>query len=180
MTVFTGALVTETCTFSPVLTELDDFELAQNGRLLGAVVRDVLLAFGKVATAAGVDVVQGLGAGAMPAGKTRDEAYAKLKSKLLADLEAAGAVEAGCLFLHGAMVAESEDDCEGDLLEAVRGVCGVGVTVGVLIDPHAHLSERMTNNADIIVAFKEWPHIDILDRANETMALTLDAAQGRI
>ncbi|MGT2492419.1 M81 family metallopeptidase [Cupriavidus basilensis] len=63
------------------------------------------------------------------------------------------------LGLHGAMVADGYEDCEGDLLARVRALAGPGVVVGAELDPHCHLSDAMVANADMLVAYKEYPHI---------------------
>jgi len=78
------------------------------------------------------------------------------------------------------MVAEGYDDCEGDLLERVRAIVGPRVAVGVELDLHCHFTERMQRCADVIVAMKEYPHTDVLDRLAEAWRLTLDTAAGRI
>jgi microcystin degradation protein MlrC len=84
------------------------------------------------------------------------------------------------LGLHGAMVADGYEDCEGDLLARVRGIVGRGVVVGAELDPHCHLSDAMVANADILVAYKEYPHTDIRERALELVDFCAAQAEGRI
>ena len=84
------------------------------------------------------------------------------------------------LGLHGAMVADGYDDCEGDLLQRVRAIVGPQVVVGAELDPHNHLSAAMVAHADLLVAFKEYPHTDILERALELVDLCQAKAEGRI
>ena len=69
------------------------------------------------------------------------------------------------LGLHGAMVADGYDDCEGDLLQKVRAIVGPGVVVGAELDPHCHLTPAMVDSADLLIAYKEYPHTDVLERA---------------
>jgi microcystin degradation protein MlrC len=83
------------------------------------------------------------------------------------------------LGLHGAMLADGHDDCEGDLLQRVRAIVGPAVVVGAELDPHNHLSAAMVDNADVLVAFKEYPHTDILERALELVDLCHAKAEGR-
>src|SRR3546814_1290609 len=82
--------------------------------------------------------------------------------------------------LHGAMVADGHDDCEGDLIERVRGIVGAGVHIGVELDLHCHFSEQMRRHADAIIAYKEYPHTDILERAIELYRIAIDHVAGRI
>jgi len=83
------------------------------------------------------------------------------------------------LNMHGAMVAEGYDDCEGDLLERVRALVGTKTVIGGELDLHCHISERMLRAADVLVTFKEYPHVDPMERAEELFAICRDAAAGR-
>jgi microcystin degradation protein MlrC len=89
-------------------------------------------------------------------------------------------VDAVLLVLHGAMVADGYPDAEGDLIQHVRTLVGPGVSIGVELDLHCHFTERMCREANVIVAFKEYPHTDPLERLEELWRLTLDTALGSI
>jgi len=65
------------------------------------------------------------------------------------------------------MVADGYDDCEGDLLSRIRAIVGPGVPIGCELDPHCHLTERRLAAADVIICFKEFPHIDFVERGEE-------------
>src|SRR3546814_9352976 len=83
------------------------------------------------------------------------------------------------LALHGAMVAEGYDDCEGDILARVREIVGPDVPVGAELDLHCHITDMMIRHATALVAYKEYPHVDIPDRAEELFSLIADAAEGK-
>lgn len=119
----------------------------------------------------GWSLVEGTYAFALPGGRVERSAYETLRDEILAQLEAAGDVDMVALSLHGAMCADGYDDCEGDLLARVRRIVGPGIPVGVEFDPHAHLSAAMVDNADVLVAFKEYPHTDFLERGIELLDL---------
>lgn len=119
----------------------------------------------------GWDLIEGTYAFALPAGRTRRAAYESLRDDILAQLAAAGPVDMVALSLHGAMCAVGYDDCEGDLLTRVRRLVGPRVPVGVEFDPHAHLSCAMVEAADILIAYKEYPHTDFYERGLELIAL---------
>ena len=106
--------------------------------------------------------------------------YEGLRDEILGQLRAALPVDVVLLGLHGAMVAHGYDDCEGDLLERVRGIAGPRAVIAAELDPHSHLSARRVANSDILVAFKEVPHIDFADRAEEVVELALRTARGEI
>lgn len=117
------------------------------------------------------DVVEGTYAFALPAGRTARSTYESLRDEILAQLAAALPVDMVALSLHGAMCAFGYDDCEGDLLTRVRLVVGPDTPVGVEFDPHAHLSAAMCEQADVLIAFKEYPHTDFLERGRELIDL---------
>lgn len=183
--VFIASLATETNTFSPLPTGLASWEESGLHRR-DASLNDPegagggLLCFRKLAEADGFEVVESLTAFAQPAGPTIRSVYETFRGQILEDLRAAGPVAFVLLALHGAMIAEGYDDCEGDLIGHVREIVGPGVTIGVELDPHCHLTERMVTTADAIVIMKEYPHIDFAPRARELYAICKGAAQGAV
>ena len=106
--------------------------------------------------------------------------YEDLRDTLLADLQAAMPVDMVLLFMHGAMVAHGYDDCEGDTLARVRKLVGTGATVGIELDLHCHLTEQMRTSADAIITYKEYPHVDMAERATELYCLCARAATGAV
>lgn len=176
MRVFAGSLGTETNTFSPLPTGLDSFRETcyyPAGQHPDApqFVAGPLWAARRQAQARGWTLVEGLVAFAAPAGPTTRLAYETLRDELLADLRAALPVQLVLLGMHGAMVADGYDDCEGDLLARVRAMVGPETVIGVEIDPHTHLSVAMVANASLIVAFKEYPHTDVFERGEDLVNL---------
>ncbi len=132
---------------------------------------------------AGHELVESVTAFAMPGGVTVRAVYETLRDEILADLlvaKAAGPVDGALLILHGAMVAEGYNDCEGDLLARVREIVGPGVPIGVELDLHCHFTEKMRSSADVIVAYKEYPHTDSVPRMQELLHIVLDAAHDRV
>lgn len=57
-------------------------------------------------------------------------------------------------------MAHGYDDVEGDLLSKVRAIVGPDCPIGAELDPHSHLTDLRFDSADILIAFKEFPHID--------------------
>jgi microcystin degradation protein MlrC len=185
MRVFSAGLATETNTFAPMPTGLASFR--DRGYYPAGTHPDQMTFFAGPLWAArerakvlGWDLVEGMVAAAQPSGTTTRHAYETLRDELLADLRAALPVDIVLLGLHGAMVADGYDDCEGDLLARVRKIVGTKVVVGAELDPHNHLSAAMLGNADVLVAYKEYPHTDILERAYEVVDLCAAMAEGKI
>ena len=184
MRVFSAGLATETNTFAPMPTGLASFR--DRGYYPAGTHPNEMTFFAGPLWAArqrgaalGWDLVEGMVAAAQPSGTTTRLAYETLRDELLADLRAALPVDIVLLGLHGAMVADGYDDCEGDLLARVREIAGPEVVVGAELDPHNHLTAAMLANADVLVAYKEYPHTDILERAYEVVDLCAAKAEGR-
>jgi len=173
---FTACLGTETNSFSPIPTGLGLFGrtmLVRDGQF-GATPNLFALPlqlWRERAAARGWTVLEGLAAFAAPAGDTTRAAYESLRDEILAGLRAAMPVDAVLLNLHGAMIADGYPDAEGDLLAAVRAVVGPAVPILAELDLHCHLTRLKVDSADALVIFKEYPHIDVRERAAEVFAL---------
>ncbi len=183
MKIFSAGLLTETNTFSRFPTTLASFE--EYGIVRGPVAPGTLNAVGDVvaqwrtlAARHGDEFHEGLYAIAQPAGPVPAADYAALRAELLDAVRAALPLDIALLFLHGAMVAEGCDDCEGDLIAAVRGIVGPRCIIGVELDPHCHLTAAMTQGADAILLMREYPHTDFAERAVELFDLCRAAASG--
>ncbi len=183
--VFTATLGTETNSFAALPTGERLFEetcLYRRGGYGDAppVFAAPLVVWRRRAEARGWTVIEGLCAFAMPAGPTVGRVYRQYRDELLADLEAHLPVDAVLLSLHGAMVAEGHDEAEAELVEAVRRLVGPEVPIGVELDLHANVGQRMFDHATVVVLFKEYPHTDIPDRAEEVFTLIEGCLEGRI
>ena len=124
-------------------------------------------------------MVEGLCSLAEPGGIVTRPTYEALRDEILDNLRAAMPVDIVLLSLHGAMVADGYDDCEGDILAHVRGIVGAKAAVGAELDLHCHITDAMLTHATALVAYKEYPHVDIPERAEELFTLCADAAEGR-
>lgn len=141
MRLFVAALGTETNSFSPIPTGLGSFEEylwfpAGSHPEEPRFFTGPIVAARRRAARDGITVIEGLAAFAAPAGPTTRHAWETLRDRLLEELRAALPVEVVLLSLHGAMVADGYDDCEGDLLQKVRAIVGPHTVVGAELDPH--------------------------------------------
>lgn len=185
MKIFAATLFTETNTFSAVPTGAINFEAggffrrqASHDDPNGVGVFHAELR--RLAERDGHHVIESIATKAEPAGLTVRTVYEGFRESIIQDLREALPVQAVVLFLHGAMVADGYEDCEGDLLHHVRSLVGPGVPIGIELDLHCHFSEEMRLNADIAICFKEYPHTDGLDRLREVYHLVVKQALGSI
>jgi microcystin degradation protein MlrC len=184
MRIFIATLGTETNTFSPLPTGRQTFEetlcLREASRRSTHFAAVPVATWRRLAEAQGHTVIESLSAFAQPGGPTVRAVYEGFREEILADLRAADPVDAVLLFLHGAMVAEGYDDCEGDLIQRCRAVVGPRVALGVELDLHCHLTRAMVDHATAIVTFKEYPHVDVGERAADLYRIVTRAARGEV
>jgi microcystin degradation protein MlrC len=183
--IFSATLGTESNSFSPLPTGWTTFRETLFHRSGASSVSDnyfVLPAkvWSQLAAARRDTFVESLAAFAQPAGLTMRSVWESLRDMVLDDLRGAGAIDVVLLHLHGAMVAIGYDDCEGDLLVRLREIVGAKTVIGVELDLHCHLTEAMVGAADAIVLYKEYPHIDLPERAAELFEICVKTFEGAV
>src|SRR6201996_99211 len=185
MRVFVAGLITETNTFAPWPTGVQGF--SEEGPFHGdATTRGKDSEMGVLACgwrdmcrARDFAFVESLFAFAQPSGRAVQSVYENYRDEILADLKAKGPFDIVLLFLHGAMVSQECDDCEGDIIARVREIVGPKTAIGVELDPHCHLTPLMVENATAIILMKEYPHTDYMERGQELFDICADAAAGK-
>jgi len=181
MKIVAARLNHETNTFSPVPTPLESF--GPDGPKFGPAAFDSargtltgLGAFIAAAESRGDRITVALNATANPSGRVDDAAYERFAETICA------AVREGCdailLDLHGAMVTRSIDDGEGELLRRVRAIAPE-TPLAVALDLHGNITQTMIDNADVLVGFKTYPHIDMFETGVKAARLMLRMLKGR-
>ncbi len=185
MKILIAQLATETNTFAAFPTGLGAYE--EYGIFHGDASRkapttsgDFLLFMRNMMEGDGHEVVESLCAFCQPAGRTVKKVYEDMRDEILRDVKAAMPLGAVQMLLHGAMAADGYDDCEGDLIARIRQIVGPAVPIGVELDLHCHFTELMRRSADVLICFKEYPHIDGVERAKEVYRILLDCAAGTV
>lgn len=132
---FMAAPGTETNTFSPIPTGHAAFRESwfrnDGSRHSPENFNIPLIAWRGACEADGHELVESVCTFAQPAGITVRRMYEELRGILLADLEAAAPADVVLLAMHGAMVAQGYDDCEGDTSARVRQIVGPDAVVGL-------------------------------------------------
>lgn len=117
---------------------------------------------------------------AYPSGTIAAGAYAEMLDELLGGLRRALPVDAVCLSLHGAGVAEGVDDLEGDVLARVRALVGPAVPIAVALDLHGNITEAMAERADGLFGTMYYPHTDMYERGAEAVEFVARMLRGEI
>lgn len=179
-------LVQETCSFATTKFDLEAFrryfldfgdEVIERHRGGGMEPAGAIAA----AEEEGVTLVPVLASYGGTGGPVTDETYSFFRERILeACRREAAAVDGALLCLHGAMVTESLDDPEGDLLPRVRQILGPEKPVVLTLDLHAHITEAMLAPVDGVVAYHTFPHQDFRDTAYRGMKLLARALRREV
>lgn len=173
----------ETNTFAPGLTDLDAFrsEWVQEDDAYLERYSGTRTSMGGVLDGLqeeGAKIICGLHTGATPSGLVIGGAAEAIMDAIVNSVEAS--VDGVVAVLHGAMVAQGYPDMEGEILRRIRERVGPTIPVAATLDLHANISREMVYNADILVGFDTYPHIDAYERAVEAVKLLVRTVQGEI
>ncbi len=127
----------------------------------------------------GWEPVWAFAANATPSGKLTKDCWEHIRDAIVGAAKKAGKLDAICLSLHGAAVTETEDDAEGALLEALRGIVGTDIPIVATLDLHANATLKMAKHANALVSYRTYPHIDGYERAVQAAALVQEALEGK-
>lgn len=111
----------------------------------------------------GHELIPTVWAAASPSAHVEQSTYERIADKILNDIQDALPVDAVYLDLHGAMVAQHLDDGEGELFHRVRQLVGEQIPIAVTLDLHANVTSQMLTEADILVAYRTYPHVDMAE-----------------
>jgi microcystin degradation protein MlrC len=169
MKILLAALAHESQCFIPEITGADRFRILRGDEILGcAGDGSTIDGFLEVARRQGWTVIPTIGASAMSSGRVADavfEAYWR-ELEAVARPAIAEGIDAIYLVLHGAMVTETIEDPEGELIARLRALPGAtALRIFGVFDLHGTFTVRMAKFADCLVAYRENPHTDARDAA---------------
>jgi microcystin degradation protein MlrC len=148
-----------------------------------AAFRGTRSAFGAAFEAAdkfGWTLVHPVSANPNPSGIVRDDAFEQITAMILGAVDTKGPIDGALLFLHGAMVSDNYEDAEGEFLARLRRRLGSEVPIVVTLDLHANVTQLMADNANALIAYRTYPHIDYYERAWQGAELLQRAMEGEI
>ena len=183
--VLTARFMHETNTFSRVPTDMAvirrrDYHLDNE---IPAAFRGTRSAFGAAFEAAdkfGWTLVHPVSANPNPSGIVTDDAFEQITAMILGAVDTKGPIDGTLLFLHGAMVSDNHEDAEGEFLARLRRRVGAEVPIVVTLDLHANVTQLMADNANALIAYRTYPHIDYYERAWQGAELLQRAMGGEI
>jgi microcystin degradation protein MlrC len=128
----------------------------------------------------GVELVPTLAAWAASGGPMRATDFRRLADDLVDRVRGAGSAAGVLLALHGAWVAEGEDDPDGWILARVRQAVGPDVPVVATLDLHANVTAGMVRSADALVGYRTYPHVDMPETGERAAALLFRLLHGGV
>jgi microcystin degradation protein MlrC len=179
-----GGFLHESHSFAPRPTTYPDFvqpggfpRLQRGASMIEAVRGTSVPIAGAIAAseAAGATLVPLGWCIANPAGPITDDAFERICAMLidaLAQALDAGKLDGVYLDLHGAAVADSFPDAEGELLRRVRALIG-DLPLTISLDPHANLTAQIVALSDAVVPFRTYPHVDMKEAGAQATQLLL-------
>ena len=127
----------------------------------------------------GFELIPTVHASATPSGTITKEAFNQLLGDLIGGIKKASKVDAAVLHLHGAGVSEEYPDIEGKILKEARKVMGKRPLVATF-DLHANYTREMVDNADLLIGYDTYPHVDGYDRGVEAVNLIRKMLEGKL
>jgi microcystin degradation protein MlrC len=162
--VLIAGLFHETHTFLEGTTSLRDFHITRGDDMLAA--KGDSSPLGGVLELAeeyGWEVLPTIDYRAQPSATVEDEVIDSFLDDLVTHTTAhlQGGVDAIYLVLHGAMVSQSLQDVEGEVLQRIRSLPGLAeVPLFGVFDLHANFTPRMAELSNCLVGYRENPHTD--------------------
>src|ERR1700736_2768893 len=174
----------ETNTFSPVPTPLARFGYGPGPLYGDAAIKAYrgtgsgLGAYLDLAEREGAEIVLPIAAGAPPSRPVDDVAFEHM-ADVICEAVAKRGYDGMFLDLHGAMVTESLEDGEGELLRRIRAI-DPKTPIAVSLDMHANLYDAIIDNATVVTGYRTYPHIDTYDTAKRAGEILLKAMRGEV
>ena len=153
---------TALCLGATVLADFERNQITEGADVLVRVGNREIDGYLDAAEDLGVDLAPLFDAQAVSGPPVSDDAFEHLAGKLCDGVRAnIDGIDGVMLGLHGAMLTESIDDAEGEILTRVREIVGPRLPVAATLDLHTHMTDRMVEMADIVVGYQTCPHVDL-------------------
>ena len=169
MRIAMGGIATESCTFSPLLTQLDYFHVLRD--------EEMFENYPFLSKFPQPTFIPTIHARAIPGGSVERSAYDQLKTEFLERLAAVGPVDGLYLQMHGAMNVQGMDDAEGDWISSARSVVGDDCLISASFDLHANISQRIIDALDMLTTYRTAPHIDYMETREKAVAMLVQSLE---
>lgn len=116
---------------------------------------------------------------ATPAGPVADVMLEEVTARIIEDLRRLKP-DGLLLALHGAMVAESHLDADGETVSRIRAAMGPEFPLVVTLDLHGNVSQRLVDHCDAAIAYRTCPHVDQRECGRRAASLIARMVRGEV
>ena len=172
----------ETNTFSKVEADYDAFEIYRGQEVIEQYKdsHSTNAGFIQLEDDPEVEIVPLIFAITGPIGTITKEAFESINDEMISKLVLLGPWDGVLLSLHGAAVSQVYPDADGEIANRIRTLVGPDVKIGMSVDMHANVSQKMVENVDLMTIYRTNPHLDAKIRAYECGEMLRDAINGEI
>jgi microcystin degradation protein MlrC len=103
-----------------------------------------------------------------------------MMQEILSQLKAVPKLDGLLLNLHGAMVVENYPDGEEEILRRIREILGSEIPIVVTHDFHANITPKTLEYSDVLITYKENPHLDAFDRGLQAAEIISKMIRGEV
>ncbi len=118
--------------------------------------------------------------GATPKGPVTDLAFNALMKEIITDLKSGPKLQGILLALHGAMIVESYPSGDEEIVRRVREAFGKDMPIVVTHDFHANITPKMIELSNVLITFKENPHLDTYERGLQAAEVMSKIVKGEV
>jgi microcystin degradation protein MlrC len=179
-----GGIVHETNTFAHPPTDLAEFKA--NGLYEGEEMRSLVGtntvvggAIEAIDADPGLEMIPTAFSHAIPGGTVTRAAFDYIVDQITSGI-AASKPDAVVLDLHGALVVDGFPGGDGEVARRVREIVGPDVPIVAPLDLHGNIDDVLVANADILLPYHTYPHVDTAERGREAVELAVRMARGEI
>jgi len=178
----------ESNSFNIKKTELEDFNVtlgeSQQERakrfFAGSTAKTTSAGYIEGAKQFGLELYPTLVTSATPRGPVTDIAFNAMMNEIITGLKAGPKLQGILLNLHGAMVVESYPSGDEEIVRRVRNAFGSSMPIVVTHDFHANITPKMIELCNVLITFKENPHLDTYDRGIQAADIMAKIVNGKV
>lgn len=128
----------------------------------------------------GLELYPTLVTGATPKGPVTDQAFNAMMKEIISSLKAGPKLQGILLNLHGAMIVESYPSGDEEIVKRVREAFGKAMPIVVTHDFHANITPKMIEYSNVLITFKENPHLDTYERGLQAAEVISKMVKGEV
>lgn len=128
-----------------------------------------------------IDVYPTVFAGAGSLGYVEKESFERVLDKLVNEIKTANPPFDGVILMqHGAMVVDGYPEGDEEVVRRVRNAMGEDFPIVVTHDFHSNVSHELVRLSDVLITYKENPHLDTKQRGIQAATIIAGMVRGEI